>query len=168
MVSLIDSLRARARVLHRRASRLDPASLARLGLEGASADEVAATLQRRHCLAAIARELGFSGWPHALAVLEGRDTGDYGTLLYPRGGAAHTNIWCKSYEEARGIREKTGGFLLAYKTQYFIVDRYFIETLGLDPDDPDWEAIGRDWARPRQPEARARLYARLIEQQTDD
>ena len=43
-----------------------------------------------------------------------------------------------------------------------IVDRYFIETLGLDPEDPDWEAIGRDWVRPASLKARERLYAKLI------
>jgi len=36
------------------------------------------------------------------------------------------------------------------------VDR--IETLGLLPEDPDWELIGRDWVKPRQMDARARLY----------
>jgi hypothetical protein len=43
-----------------------------------------------------------------------------------------------------------------------IVDRYFIETLGLLPEDPDWELIGRDWVKPRQMDARARLHGTLI------
>ncbi|MBC7171580.1 MAG: hypothetical protein H5U40_04100, partial [Polyangiaceae bacterium] len=67
-----------------------------------------------------------------------------------------------SYEEASTIRAEHGGYLLAYKRHFFIVDSYFIETLGLDPADPDWERIGRDWARPLAPEARTRLYERLI------
>ena len=37
-----------------------------------------------------------------------------------------------------------------------------MDALGLDPDDPDWAAIGWDWARPRSPAARRRLYARLL------
>jgi hypothetical protein len=52
--------------------------------------------------------------------------------------------------------------LLAYRRHFFIVDRYFIETLGLLPEDPDWELIGRDWVKPRQMDARARLYGTLI------
>jgi hypothetical protein len=56
----------------------------------------------------------------------------------------------------------TRGYLLAYRRYFFIVDRYFIETLGLLPEDPDWELIGRDWVKPRQMDARARLYGTLI------
>jgi hypothetical protein len=160
MISLIEELKAQARVLHRQAETLEPSALARLGLEPGSPD--AGTVQRRHCLAAIARELGFSGWPHAVAVLGGTDDTDFGTLLYPAWASAHTNIWCASYDQARAIREKNDGYLLAYKHQYFIVDRYFIATLGLDPDAPEWAEIGRDWVRPGQLEARERLYRVLI------
>jgi hypothetical protein len=161
MKSVIEDLKAQARVLHRAAQNNDPAALQRLrrGRQEIHADAI----QRRHCLAAIARELGFTGWQHATAVLAGdSDIDDFGTLLYPPGGAAHTNIWCASYDQARTIHARNGGFLLAYKRQYFIVDRYFIETLGLNPDDPDWQAMGHDWARPADPTARARMYARLI------
>ena len=86
---------------------------------------------------------------------------DFGTLLYPNGASAHWNIWSASYDEAKAIRADHGGYLLAYKRHFFIVDRHFIETIGLDPDDPDWEKMGRDWVRPKDPEARGRLYARL-------
>jgi len=68
---------------------------------------------------------------------------DFGTLLYPDGADAHWNIWSASYAEARSIRAHYGGYLLAYRRHFFIVDRYFIETLGLLPEDPDWELIGR-------------------------
>jgi hypothetical protein len=36
--------------------------------------------------------------------------------------------------------------------------------LGFDPDDPDWDRIGRDWVKPRDRTARARLYGKLIAQ----
>jgi hypothetical protein len=62
--------------------------------------------------------------------------------------------------------DEHGGYLLAYRRHFFIVDRYSIETLGLHPDDPDWELIGRDWVRPRRADARERLYAKLIQQRT--
>jgi hypothetical protein len=42
------------------------------------------------------------------------------------------------------------------------VDRFYIESLGLDPDDHDWQAIGFDWVRPRDVDARTRLYAKLV------
>ena len=42
------------------------------------------------------------------------------------------------------------------------MDEHFIRTMGLDPDDPDWEKIGRDWVRPMDMSARRRLYGKLI------
>jgi hypothetical protein len=51
---------------------------------------------------------------------------------------------------------------LGYKRQYVVVDRYFIESLGLDPEDADWQALGFDWVRPKNVAARARLYAKLL------
>ena len=51
-----------------------------------------------------------------------------------------------------------------YRRQYVVEDRYFIETLGLDPDDADWEAIGFDGVRPAEVAARTRLYSKLVAQ----
>jgi len=51
---------------------------------------------------------------------------------------------------------------LAYKHQLFIVDQYFVESMGLDPADEDWERIARDWVRPQDYVARGRLYQQLI------
>ena len=111
----------------------------------------------------LARRLGFRDWQHATAILSGRAGDDFGTLLCPPEADVHCNIWSAQYDQARRIRDENGGYLLAYRRHFFIVDRYFIETLGLDADDPDWELIGRDWARPQEPAARERLYAKLIE-----
>lgn len=159
-------LKSRARILHRQARRLDPAALSRLrtlpelrNLEDGSQVDC---LKRRHCLAVIARELGFEGWPHARAVLAGTASEDFGTLLYPPGADVHWNIWSANYEEARDLREQIGGYLLAYRRHFFVVDRHFIETLGLDPDDHDWELLGRNWVKPLRLGARRRLYAKLI------
>jgi hypothetical protein len=46
-----------------------------------------------------------------------------------------------------------------------VVDRLFIESVGLDPDDADWEEIGWDWARPKSREARRRLYGKFMDAQ---
>lgn len=168
MSDAITDLKAQARILHRGARQSEAAALGRLrtldGWDGSSDDEILERLQRKHCLLVVAREHGFRNWAHAAEVLSTAEPDDFGTLLYPQGVAAHWNIWSASYEEARRIREEHGGFLLAYRNQYLIVDEHFVRTLGLDPDDADWDAIGRDWARPKQPEARQRLYAKLIRQ----
>ena len=162
MAGVVSDLKAQARILHRHIAQCELLAVARIRQLAEFRDHdsasLAASVRRRHCLALIARELGFNGWPHAVAVLTGTDSTDFGTLLYPKGAEAHWNIWSASYDEARAIREQHGGYLLAYRRHFFIVDRYFIETLGLHPNDPDWDLIGRDWVKPRKPDARERLY----------
>jgi hypothetical protein len=166
VAGVISDLKTRARILHRQIEQGESYAVARTRrlpeLRDRDASELRALIKRRHCLAIVARELGFQGWPHAVGVLSGTDSTDFGTLLYPDGASAHWNIWSASYAEARSIREQHGGYLLAYRRHFFIADRYFIETLGLLPEDPDWELIGRDWVKPRQMDARARLYGALI------
>jgi len=158
MASALETLRAQARVLHRLARRGEPAALARVRDVRADSPQVL----RRHCLTTRARELGFDGWPHAVAVLDGRPVRDYGTLLCPARCAAHWNIWCARYDEARRIRAERGDYLLAYRHQFLVVESHFVATLGLDPDDPDWQRIGHDWAQPRDHAARDRLYCALV------
>ena len=167
MAGVISDLKVHARLRHRQISRHEPAAVARTRRLDEFRDRDPASLsesiKRRHCLAVIARELGFQGWPHAVGVLRGTDSTDFGTLLYPKGADVHCNIWSASYAEARAIRDQNDGYLLAYRRHFFIVDRHFIKTLGLQPDDPDWELIGRDWVRPRHADARERLYGKLIQ-----
>ena len=170
MAGVVSDLKAQARILHRLIAQREPLAVARIRQLAEFRDHdpvsLAASIRRRQCLTLIARELGFSGWPHAVGVLSGTDSTDFGTLLYPKGAEAHWNIWSASYGEARAIREQHGGYLLAYRRHFFIVDRYFIETLGLQPNDPDWNLIGRDWVRPWKPDARERLYGKLIRRRT--
>ena len=169
MAGVISDLKAQARLFHRQVVERYPAAVARAQqlpeLRGEPAS-LASRIKRRHCLTVIARELGFQGWQHAVAVLRGIESRDFGTLLYPKGAEVHWNIWSASYAEARAIREQHGGYLLAYRRHFFITDRHFIETLGLDPGDPDWQLIGRDWVRPARLDARERLYGKLIRRRT--
>jgi len=58
--------------------------------------------------------------------------------------------------------EASRGFSLAYKRDFLVVDRYFIESLSLDPDEEDWAAIGFNWVCPRRLLARRRLHDKLI------
>ena len=70
------------------------------------------------------------------------------------------NRWFTSYEEARASLEAEGGYLLPFKSQFFVTQSEGIRELGLDPDDPDWERIGWDWVRPKDVEAWKRLTER--------
>lgn len=175
MIDPVEELKIRARVLQRGLANENPSAIARLaGLrelrrvpKRAPASEetrcaMLPEIRLKHCLALVAREAGFSDWNHASAVLRGESTDDFGTLLCAAGSPAHWNIWSASYDEARAIRAEHGGYLLAYKRQFLICDRFYIEELGLDPDDPDWEAIARDWVQPPELAARTRLYGKLL------
>jgi|CXWL01.1.fsa_nt_gi hypothetical protein len=166
---VVTRLKSHARVLERAAALGVAPALARLRalpeLRPLDNAELAATVRRRHCLAVIARALGFAGWPELAADLDGAANGEFGTLLYPPGSAAFWNVWSAAYDEARAIRAEHGGYLLAYRRHFFIAEDHFVANLGLDPDDPDWTAIGRDWVRPADPAARQRLYAALVDRQ---
>ena len=170
--------RVRAEVLHHAVARLEPDALARLRAlpelrkaDDAALREAAPSMRRKHCLAVVAHELGFTSWEHAKRVLDGDASEvDFGKLLYGDKWAARLNHWFATYDEARtfldgATREDDPKYLLAYKRHFFLVDRHYIEAVGLDPDDADWRAIGWDWARPKSQEARRRLYAKVLSAQ---
>jgi hypothetical protein len=174
MRSAVREIKVRAEILHHRLQADEPAALARLRAlaelrraSDAELGEAKAGIRRKHCLAVVARELGFAGFEHAQRVLEGdAPEADFGTLLYGAGSGAYLNHWFATHEEARAQQEETKAgprqYLLAYKRHCFLAERGFVEALGLDADDPDWARIGWDWVRPRDPEARRRLYAKRL------
>src|ERR1700692_199464 len=116
----IQELKVRAEILHKR---------------------LGAGYQRKDCLAMIAAEFGFPNWPAAKAAISGAEAVDFGTLLYPS-ACAHINLWFARYDEAAEVRAAKQRYLLGYKRQFLVVDRYFIKSLGLDPDDEDWQESG--------------------------
>lgn len=67
------------------------------------------------------------------------------------------NHWFTRYEDARAYLQHHGGYLLPYGFQYFVTPAGGVRALGLDPNDPDWQRIGFDWARPADLEAWERL-----------
>jgi hypothetical protein len=164
--NVISDLKSHARVLHRRAVAGDAVALRRARLlpelKQLSDSELMQQLKRRQCLAIVAKQLGFLNWEHTRAVLTSQEQTDFGTLLYPSSCGGHYNIWSASYAEGRDIRAAHGGYLLAYKRQFLIVEGSYIDSMGLDPADPDWERIGRDWVQPSDLEARERLYTKLV------
>ena len=166
----VSELKARANILHARIRRGDTAAIMRLralpefktGAEAALI-AVAPSIQLRQSLSIIAIEFGFSGWQHATAILAGADVvDDFGTTLYPRGAGGHLNSWYREYDEASARRSESGGFLLAYRRDFFVAEAPFVESLGLDPAAAEWERMGYDWARPRDVGARTHLYGVLI------
>jgi hypothetical protein len=174
-MNAIRESRVRAEVLHHGVRAMNPVALTRLRMlpELRKADEAvlraaAVTVRRKHCLAVVAKELGFDSWEHACRVLGGDpQEADFGKLLYGDNWGSRLNHWFATYEDARAFLDGRSPnaerlYLLAYKRHFFIVERYYIEALGLDPEDPDWRAIGWDWPRPRIAVARLRLYAKVL------
>jgi len=157
MLSASEELRTRAELFHTRVTNQDPVALQRLRRRRLPVEDV----HRRHCLTLIAIEAGFADWPHAKRVLDGADDSDFGSLLFPPRCDSHLNHWFRTHHEAAAVHAEVGGYLLAYKRQFVVVDRFYIEALGLDPDDQDWTVLAFDWSRPGASEARARLYAKL-------
>ena len=79
------------------------------------------------------------------------------TLWYAPTLDVFLNRWFSNYEEARRSLEAEGGFLFPYKRHFFVCERDAVASLGLDPEDPDFEKAGRDLARPADGDAARRL-----------
>jgi hypothetical protein len=176
MVDPVRELKTRAELLQARLTSGDAGTRKRLRAlaELARADDetlaaAARGVRRKHCLAVVAREHGFSSWEHARRVLEGTPgESDFGKLLYDAASGGHLNVWYADYAQARehldmARREGARRYLLAYGTQSFVSEAPFIETLGLDPYDADWDAIDFDWIAPRDAVARSRLYQKRLD-----
>ena len=167
MNSALNELKIRADLILARARRGEPPVLARLAglppFQKVDQALCAEQVQRKHALWLVAREYGFRTWNQARDVLLGSGTeADFGTMLMVKGCGGYLNNWYAGHDQAAACRRQTGGFLLAYRRQFLVVGADYIDSMGLDWDDPDWKAIGRDWARPDDLAARGRLYGRLI------
>ena len=178
MTDPIVELKVRAELLHKAVAANDSHALERLRAlpEHRKADAAALAalvegVRHKHCLAVVAREVGFTGWDHAVRVIEGDPAeADFGDLLSSPGRGAFLNQWLATYDEAKAIHRElcvsgAGSYLLAFRRHFFLTERGYVESLGLDPDDADWAAMGWDWARPASVDARRRLYGRLVTRQ---
>ena len=123
------------------------------------------TVRRKHALAVIAVERGFSSWnawkDHCHPERPARPTEFDHEKLFRGLRATFLNRWFVDYGLARESLADSGGYLFPYRNQYFICETGFIEALGLDPDDPDWERIGWNCVEPADAAAWDRLLSRL-------
>lgn len=112
----------------------------------------------------VAGEQGFDGWRSLVREMgSSSPADDEATELYMFNESEFSlNVWCPTYEAAREYLDTRRGFyLLEYRGKCFLAQAPHIRGLGLDPNDPDWERIGRDWVKPRDPEAKQRLRDKL-------
>ncbi len=118
-------------------------------------------VQRKHALAVIAREMGFRDWQHLSAEahveLPAFDT----ARLFTAKTGFYLNAWFVTYDEAKAALNRKDRFLFPYRHQFVVCEGGLLKTLGIDVSDPDWEAIGRDWAKPLDAKAHYRLNQKL-------
>ena len=110
---------------------------------------IQADIKRKHALAVIAIEKGFTSWTDLKC-----------QLPFIRGG--FLNRWFANYAEAKSYQQLNGGFLLPFKNQFFICESDYINNLGFNAEDPDWTLIGYDWAKPGNKVAWQRLYKKWM------
>ena len=132
--------------------------------EIAASDEV----KLKHALNVIALEHKHDNWADFKQLLERKENfraklKDQYTLVYPQRCSHIMNGWHPNYDSAKDELKEIGGYLFPYKNQFFICDRGYIHTLGLDPDDPDWKLIDWDWVQPADQAAWERLNTKLLE-----
>jgi hypothetical protein len=114
----------------------------------------------------LAREAGHEDWPTLNQQLRAQlgaldDIAE--TELYKFNASEfNLNVWFPSYEEAREYLDTHHGFyLLQFKGNCFLAQAPHIIDIGLEPKDPDWERIGWDWVKPKDPDAKRRLRDKL-------
>jgi len=119
-------------------------------------------LRRKHALTVIAREAGFEDWPELKdSISRAGDLGFDTRRLFQR-TATFLNLWYRTYEQAREVlTEDPKRYLFPYRHQFVVCEGQLLADQGIDTADPDWERMGRDWVRPLDARARARLAVRL-------
>lgn len=118
-------------------------------------------VQRKHALAVIAREMGFRDWQHLTAEAHIEMPAFDTTRLFPPKTSFYLNGWYATYEEAHAALASKGRFLFPYRHQFVVVEAGLLKSLGIDMADPDWQLIGRDWAKPLDRQAHYRLNQKL-------
>jgi len=106
-------------------------------------------IKRKHALNVIAIENGFYSWNDLKLQVN-----------FIIGG--HLNHWFKTYEEAKSYQAAAAGYLFPYKKQFFICSAAYMEEIGFDPNDQNWERIDFDWVRPKDSEAWRALYRKWL------
>jgi hypothetical protein len=130
------------------------------------AEESPERIKLKHALTVLAMENGFDTWADLKRNVEYNDKRNAFmnrnfTALCPKRCWGVLSNWEVRYEDALEDLQERGGYLLPYKQQFFVCQEAYIERLGLDPDDIDWELIGWNWVKPANIEAWERLNEKL-------
>ena len=105
-------------------------------------DELIKSVKLKHALDVIALENGFMSWVN----LKFYFTDTKNTEFLMGGGFLHK--WFSTYKEAKSNFTAINEFLLPYKKNFFIANTSYIDYIGLDITNPDWQLIGNNWVEP--------------------
>ncbi len=105
-------------------------------------DDLIKSARLKHALDVIALENGFSSWVNLKFYFMKTKT----SILPAGGGFLHK--WFSSYKEARANFTAINEFLFPYKKDFFIANAGYIDYIGLDITNPDWQLIGNNWVEP--------------------
>ncbi|MDO8955065.1 MAG: hypothetical protein Q7V63_09495 [Gammaproteobacteria bacterium] len=123
-----------------------------------SAAAIQEQVRRKHALALIAKEAGFSSWNEFKLSSEASILAIFTEIK----ASAFLNKWFSNYDQAKIEQMKSGGYLLPYNSQCFICEADYIKHIGLNPNDPDWKLMAWDWVKPADSEARERQYKKFL------
>ncbi len=119
-------------------------------------------IRRKHALQIIAQEQGFDSWSALKHQVEIENSLDFDEFFGRPIFGGFINHWFTRYDEARTLQLQSGGVLLPYKQQFFVTTTTYLEKLGFDHDDKDWQAIGYDWVNPKNVSAKLRIIQNLV------
>ncbi|TQV88104.1 hypothetical protein [Aliikangiella coralliicola] len=119
-------------------------------------------IKRKHALHIIALENGFECWTDLKQQVELENTIDFTTFFGNPAFCGFTNHWFNNYDEAKKHQLENGGVLLPYRHHYFVTTYLFLEALGFDCGDPDWESMGFDWVNPLSQSAKKSILRKLV------
>lgn len=119
------------------------------------------TFKLKHALEIIAHENGFNTWSDLKVFVHGSAENAF-RQFFKNG---YLNKWFRNYEEAKAHHHLEGGYLLPHKHHFFICEAPYVQSIGLDPRDPDWELIGKDWVKPSCIKAKKRLLEKWVKSQ---
>lgn len=109
-------------------------------------------LKRKTALNIVAFEQGWENWG---ALVKRFDTRWYPTT------SPFTLNWFSDYQQAKQCQQDLKGFLLPYQNQFFVCNHHYIEWLGLNAQDDNWQRIGFDAAKPHHEPALSELTKQL-------
>jgi hypothetical protein len=144
----ITELKTRARLLLNGLESDQPQALARAQyMSHKRRWAIPPTWQLQHCLNIVAAEAGFALWDQARIVLggEARPGDDMGDFWCETEASAFLNHWYADYALALDcLHKESRRFLLPYRRQFVVASEFYVQHLGLVPDDAAWPAMGHD------------------------